>query len=375
MTKSDSKKLLVVSAEASGDLHAADVVKALKSQRPSLEVHALGGALLQGAGATLVAHIQELSVMGLSEVLRALPRILRVRKKLLEAIQKNRYDCALLVDGPDFNFRLFKALKKTGTPIVYYIPPKLWASRAGRIKKLRRYADAVCCIFPFEVEWYRKRGMEVTYVGHPVAEQTSSFATLEGRLPTTADSFTLALLPGSRRDEIKRLVPLLKNLVIRLKKKWPKINFVLPRASTVDRALLEELADVEVTIEEQGTLQTLQKANAAVVASGTATLETALMQVPQVVIYKVGWFTAVLFHLLVRLKFVSPVNIILQRMAVPELLQSGLTQNALFAKVEPLLGNTEERQAQVAACAEVKGLLLKEGAGRLVAETVEKRWR
>ena len=240
---------------------------------------------------------------------------------------------------------------------------------------MRRYADAVCCIFPFEVEWYRKRGMEVTYVGHPVAEQTSSFATLEGRLPTTADSFTLALLPGSRRDEIKRLVPLLKNLVIRLKKKWPKINFVLPRASTVDRALLEELADVEVTIEEQGTLQTLQKANAAVVASGTATLETALMQVPQVVIYKVGWFTAVLFHLLVRLKFVSPVNIILQRMAVPELLQSGLTQNALFAKVEPLLGNTEERQAQVAACAEVKGLLLKEGAGRLVAETVEKRWR
>ena len=337
MTKSDSKKLLVVAAEASGDLHAADVVKALKSQRPSLEVHALGGALLQGAGATLVAHIQELSVMGLSEVLRALPRILRVRKKVLEAIQENRYDCALLVDGPDFNFRLFKALKKAGTPIVYYIPPKLWASRAGRIKKVR-YADAVCCIFPFEVEWYRKRGMEVTYVGHPVAEQTSSFATLEGRLPTTADSFTLALLPGSRRDEIKRLVPLLKNLVIRLKKKWPQINFVLPRASTVDRALLEELADVEVTIEEQGTLQTLQKANAAVVASGTATLETALMQVPQVVIYKVGWFTAVLFHLLVRLKFVSPVNIILQRMAVPELLQSGLTQNALFAKVEPLLG-------------------------------------
>ena len=364
-------RILIVCAEASGDYHAADVVKTLKTQHPDLNVDALGGVALQQAGAKLLEHIESLSVMGFSEVLGALPRILRVRRTIKKAIVEQNYDCAVLVDGPDFNFGLFKVLKKMGVPIVYYIPPKLWASRARRLKKLRHYADVICAIFPFEQEWYTKKSCDSVYVGHPVAEQIRRFKNdNDGLVKTDVSNQTIALLPGSRTHEITRLLPYLTGLVKRLREEHEGLEFVLPKAPTVDMALLEPLKALKVRIVTEGTLEALRNARAAVVASGTATLETALMQVPQVVIYKVGWLTSMLFHLLVRLKFVSPVNIILQRGAVPELLQGQLTQETLYDEVQGLVVDGQRRDQQIKDCQTLTQMLEGEGASAKVAQIV-----
>ncbi|MBL92742.1 MAG: hypothetical protein CMH56_13135 [Myxococcales bacterium] len=255
-SSSQKQKLLVVSAESSGDLHAADVIRTLKTRHPSIEIDALGGGHLEAAGARLIAHVKELSVMGLSEVLWALPRILRVRKKVVKAIDENQYTCALLVDAPDFNFRLFKTLKKAKVPIVYYIPPKLWASRASRLKILKKYVSTVCTIFPFEKSWYEERGMQVEYVGHPVAEQTSDLA-VDRKTLAPDDRKVLALLPGSRPHEIKRLLPFLLALVKSLKAKSLPLDFIVPRANSVDRQLFQPLESLNVTIEEERTLKSL----------------------------------------------------------------------------------------------------------------------
>ncbi len=366
-------RVLFVSAEASGDYHAADVVRALKKRDQDLEVDALGGTALEQAGARLVAHVRSLSVMGFSEVLRALPRILKVRARIKEAIIKNHYACAVLIDGPDFNFGLFKALKKASVPIVYYIPPKLWASRARRLKKLRKYADVICAIFPFEEEWYAQRQCETVYVGHPVAEQIERYLGSQNKGEQTTPKETVALLPGSRSHEIHRLLPYYVSLVKKLQKEKQNVDFVLPKAPTVDEKLLAPLKELGVEVMTEGTLKALANARAAVVASGTATLETALMQVPQVVIYRVGWLTSLLFHLLVRLKFVSPVNIILDKPAVPELLQSQLTHDALYNEVYGLLEEGDKRHHQLADCKNLKTMLRGEGASEVVARIVREQ--
>ena len=365
-----TSRVLFVSAEASGDYHAADVARVLKTRHKDLEVDALGGVALEQAGAHLLAHVSSLSVMGFSEVLRALPRILRVRGQIKKAIATNNYACAVLIDGPDFNFGLFKTLKKASVPIVYYIPPKLWASRARRLKKLRKYANVICAIFPFEQEWYTRRDCETVYVGHPVAEQIERYLRSQRDNSKKSVKETVALLPGSRTHEIHRLLPYFVTLVRKIRSEKQHIDFVLPKAPTVDEKLLAPLKELGVQVTTGGTLEALKNARAAVVASGTATLETALMQVPQVVIYRVGWLTSVLFHLLVKLKFVSPVNIILDKPAVPELLQSQLTHDALYDEVASLLREGDSRRGQIADCGHLRTMLAGEGASEAVARIV-----
>jgi lipid-A-disaccharide synthase len=352
-------------------MHAARVVHELQRRHPGLTVFGVGGKALESVGARLVANIRELSIMGFSETVRAVPRVLSLKKRVAAAVEREKPDCALLVDSADFNLRLAVDLKRLNVPIAYYIAPKLWASRPGRARLLIERVDRLGVIFPFEVEFLAGLGVKATYVGNPTVDGLATVLETAPPLPVRSNAGPIiALLPGSRPHEVRRLAPPLSEAMGAIRALHPAAQFLVPRATTIEPHELAVLALAGATLVDEPAPLVVRRADVAVVAAGTATLETALMGVPQLVVYRVGALTAFLWRFILRIPHVSLPNILAQKEVVRELFQAHVTSASIAREVCELL--KPERRAQLQAEYDaLRGPLGKPGAAVRMANLVE----
>lgn len=353
-------RLAIVAGEASGDLHAAHVLRELRKLDPSITTFGIGGDLLAAEGMTLLHHAREMGIVGLFNVLRHLGMFRRVFRELVERIEKERPDAVLLVDYPDFNLRVAEKCKALGLRVIYFISPQVWAWRQRRVRHIARNVDHMIVLFPFEEEFYRSHGVPVTYVGHPLIDQTAAIK----RPPAKKDITRIALMPGSRRREVEDLLPPMLQAVEILSKERRVEAFII-KAPTIAR---EQLGD-SVTVVEHNGGQELVSADIALSSSGTATLEAAVLGTPVVVMYRLGRATYWLARHLVKVPHISLVNIVAGRKVVPELLQDEVTGDRIAAEVRAILepGRFEQMKADLAA---VKARLGEQGAARRTAEAI-----
>jgi lipid-A-disaccharide synthase len=349
--------LLVVAVEASADLHGAAVLRELQTLCPGLRAFGAGGPRMRAQGFEALVHAEELSVMGVAEVLPALPRILDAMDALRDAARDRRPAAALLIDSPDFNLRLARKLRALKIPVAYFIGPSVWAWRTYRVRQIVRDVARMLVILPFEADFYQAHGVQATYVGNPLADDLRSGDRAQLHLDPARP--VLALLPGSRLQEIHRLWPPILAAARELRARRPDLQLVVPVAPTIDRALLHA---PDVIFIDGRAPEVLAVADAAIVASGTATLEAALAQTPLVVVYKTSWLTWLIGRLLVRVRFVSLVNLLAGRALVPELLQSDCTPARIAAEVDPLLSPGPQREAQLAGLRAIRDTLAPAGS-------------
>lgn len=334
-------ELLIVALEASADLHGAAVLRELRALRPGLRAFGAGGPRMRAEGFEELVRAEDVSVMGIAEVLPALPRVLEAMDALRDAARERRPRAALLIDSPDFNLRLARQLRALRVPVACFIGPSVWAWRAYRVRQIARDVARMLVILPFEARFYEQHGVAATYVGNPLADTHRS----AGAPPVRRNPLVLALLPGSRHQEIHRIWPPMLAAARRLRSANPELQLVVPVAPTVDRALFGLVPDVQFV--DGRAPEVLAGAGAAIVASGTATLEAALALTPMVVVYRTSWLSWLVGRALVRLRFISLVNLLAGRALVPELLQSECTPERIAGAVQPLLGQTQEREAQI----------------------------
>ncbi len=370
---------LVVAGEASGDLHGARVIESLRRRVPDARFAGMGGPRMREAGLEPLYDAREISVMGFVEVVPKLFRILAVLAGLARWAAEHRPVAAVLIDVPDFNLRLAQRLKAHGVPVTFYVAPMAWAWRESRVKTLRARVDQLLCIYPFEETWFRERGVPAVYVGNPLLE--------DGHLATPPDREAcrrllglddrrpaVALLPGSRRSELHRVLPTMLRAAKVLLAQRPELQLVLPVASTLSRAEIEALCaregGVRLTLVEGKTVEVLGAADAAVVCSGTATLEAALVGRPMVVVFRAGWISWAIAKVFVRLRDVAIVNILAGRRIVPELIQGAFTAAAVVRELVPLLASTEARERMVEELRRLRKALGGPGASDRVAGAV-----
>lgn len=367
-------RVFVSAGEASGDALGANLLAALKQRRPEIEAFGLGGPRLEAEGLEVLRSSEELSVVGLFEVLRHLPRLFRLRDALAAAAIERRPDLAVLIDAPDFNIRLAEKLKAAGIPVVFYVGPSVWAWRPGRVHKYKRHIDRLLVLFPFEVPLWAAAGVDVVCVGHALVDEVPAAAP-----EAAAEPKTVALLPGSRRSEIGRHLATMLAAARRLKDRGVAERFVLPVAPTLDpdwlrsfvsQAGLQDAVELVVDPTGPGRRAAVARAAVALVASGTATLETALVGRPQVIFYRVHWISFLIGRALMRVKHFGLPNIIAGREVAPELLQGELTETALEQHTERLLADPEARAQALEAARTVRAALPPAGVAARAADAV-----
>jgi lipid-A-disaccharide synthase len=370
-------EILIVAAEASADLHAARALEELIRLRPGVRAFGVGGPRLRAAGLETLFPAEDLNVMGFAEVLPKIPRILAVLRGMRRAAEERRPRVALLVDSPDFNLRLAKHLKRLGVKVVYYVSPMIWAWRRGRARKIAKVVDRMLCILPFEERFYDGTGVSARFVGHPFAERAlpGEAASYRTALGLPSGRTIVALLPGSRRSEIARILPPMLEAAERIRVLHPDVQFVIPVAPTLsEESLRPALAlhgGLDVRLFAGRAAESVGACDAALVKSGTSTLETALMNRPMVVVYKMAWLSYWVARLLVRMSHFALVNILAGRTVVPELLQQEASPERMAAEIERLLSDPGARQAQLDGLLEVRRSLGEPGAARRVAEEID----
>jgi len=372
--------VLIVAGEASGDAHGAGLLAALKPLDPSLTFFGMGGPKLEAQGLDIIHGAHEISVMGIGEVLPKIPRILKVLGDLVAEVERRKPRLALLIDVPDFNLRLAKRLKALGVKVIWYISPMVWAWRAGRTKIIAERTDALLCILPFEEAFLRERGVNATYVGNPVLDQLPAQAppeTFRRALGLDPLKPVLAVLPGSRRSEIARLLPTMVKVAREQLRLHPGLQVVVPVALGLEPALIQQgFGEVPVTLVEGRASEVVGASDVALVASGTATLEAGLMRRPLVVIYRVSWLTYAVGRAMVKLPYFSLVNLLAGRRVVPELLQTEVTTARVVEALEALWQGPE-REACLQGLDAVRATLGEAGAttraARFIAEFIRAR--
>lgn len=335
-------KIYIIAGEDSGDLHSSNLMKALKARENDLAFRGVGGDLMKAQGMKLVAHIEDINFMGFVEVVKNLKTIRQLFKTVEADIMDWQPDVVILVDYPGFNLRLAPFIKEHQIPLIYYISPQVWAWKKGRVKKIKTLVDRMMVILPFEKEFYAKEGLEVDFVGHPLLDVVGEERVSESVSVEKLE--TIALLPGSRKQEIRRMLP----VMLEASKAFPDKRFIIGGAPSRKRSFYEELlGEAKVDLWMNRTYELLEQADYAWVTSGTATLETALFKVPEVVCYKGSWLSFQIGKRLVNVKFISLVNLILDREAVKELLQAAFRPKQLIAEQNKLM--SPERKAKLQA--------------------------
>jgi lipid-A-disaccharide synthase len=368
-------KIAIVAGEASGDLHASEVLRELK-KRTVVDAFGIGGDLLAAEGMTLLHHASKMGIVGLFNVLRHLPMFRRVFRELLERIERERPDVVFLIDYPEFNLRLAKHCKERGFRVVYYISPQLWAWRQGRVRHIEKYVDRMVVIFPFEEDFYRQHDVPVTYVGHPLVEQLGDVV----RPPRTAGVLRIALLPGSRRMEVQSLLPPMLDAVDILRREGVdgrRVEASIVQAPTIARETLQRIiaasrVDLPIVPNDRG--EAVAAADVALSSSGTATLEAAILGTPVVVMYRLSRATYALAKKLVRLPHFSLVNIVAGKAVVPELIQKDVNGARIAAEVRALVA-PGQYEIVCAALADIRSKLGQPGAAARVADEIHKMVR
>jgi lipid-A-disaccharide synthase len=344
-------KYYIISGEASGDLHGSNLIKALKTQDPQANIRCWGGDLMQTAGAELVKHYRDLAFMGFAEVVKNLPTIFKNIQFCKDDIKAFKPDAVILIDYPGFNLRIAEWAHKEGIKVIYYISPQVWAWKESRVKKMKQIIDKMLVILPFEKVYYQdKWNWEVDYVGHPLIEAIEDKKKELGYGNTNSYSAhtikKIALLPGSRKQEISKKLP----IMLEVAKSFPDYQFVVAEAPGQDSTFYQPflIAYQNVASVKNATYQLLLESDAALVTSGTATLETALLQVPEIVCYKGSTISYQIAKRLIKIKYISLVNLIMDKLIVTELIQDELNVANLVKELNLLL-NDEAHQKQLKA--------------------------
>lgn len=369
-------RILIVTGEASGDLHGAHLVKELKELSPSLQVIGIGGASMRAAGAELVKDIPQLDVMGLiglSAVKAMLQRIFRIRR----LIQGERWDLVVLIDNPGLNFHFARVAKACGLRVLYYIAPQVWAWRQGRMRWIQRRVDHVLAILPFEQLLYKQAGVRCTFVGNPLLDEVAPSydrQALRRQFGLKNDGPVIGLFPGSRKGELYEHMPLLLETVKRLAERHPAVQFILAQASSIQDQLLNELlrnSPVPIRVFRNQASEVMAASDLLVVKSGTSTLQAAVVGTPMVLFYRApSWITYQLARRLIRVPWIGLANLVAGRGIVPELIHHEATPERLVQETERLLTDTRAYEDMKAALSSVRQALGVSGASRRAAEAV-----
>ena len=366
--------IAIVAGEASADLHGANLVKAIRQIEPRTSFVGLGGPRMAAEGVKILVPAAETAVVGLSEVAKKIGNIAKAYFTLCRFLRKFRPSLLILIDFPDFNLRIAAKAKRWSIPIMYYISPQVWAWRSGRAKKIASLVDRIVCILPFEEDFYRQRGISVDYVGHPILDAIPGEIRRQDLREKIglADSYpVVGIAPGSRDQEIQSLLPIMLRAVERLSKRYSCLSCLLPLAPTIDKNKIKALVgnfSIPLKIWSQSTYEVFSCCDCAIVASGTATLEAAIAEVPMVVAYKMSPLSFFLAKRVVKVDHISLVNLIAGYEAVPELIQEGVTPEQIERHLITILENSIARQKTIHALREVKEKLGTAGASSRAAE-------
>ncbi len=370
-----SVRLLLSCGEASGDLYAGALTRELRALEPSLSIAGLGGPQFQAAGGRLIDDYRDIAVTGLTEAIAKVPRSFAALRRLVAAARAERPDALVVIDSPDFNFRLAPAVKRLGVPVIYYISPQIWAWRPGRLKTIREFADRVLVIFPFEETIYRDGGVPVEFVGHPLVDLSAPSTTRERFLAQhglSAPAPTVAILPGSRPNEVSRILSDLVASAVLIRARIPDVQLMVARAPHLSDRLFEPVERIAsgIAIVEGDTDTVLASADVALTASGTATVQTALHDTPMVIVYRLSPMTYRLGKHLVNVRTVGMVNLIAGEMIVPELIQDAFTPAAVAREAISMLTDRARAAKIREGLARVRAKLGGRGASRRAAEAV-----
>ena len=360
-------KYYIIAGEASGDLHGSNLIKEIKHLDPAASIRAWGGDLMKDAGASLVKHYRDLAFMGFLEVIKNLPTILQNIKFCKQDIEAWQPDVLVLIDYPGFNLRIADWAKKHGCKVVYYIAPQVWAWKENRVKKMKLCIDKMFCILPFEKDYFKNKwNWDVTYVGHPLLRVIESFKSTNPLV--TDNKKVIALLPGSRKQEIVKMLPIMLSVTPH----FPAYTFMVAQAPGQDAPFYNRflMGYANVTLIKNSTYDLLSIADAALVTSGTATLETALFKVPEVVCYKTSKFSYQIAKWLVKIKFISLVNLIMDKEIVQEIIQENLTEQHLTAALRNITEN-EAKRKEVMDNYQMLHTLLAAGGGEASAKVAQ----
>jgi lipid-A-disaccharide synthase len=369
-------QVLVVAGEASGDQHGAELVAELQRVRPSWRFFGMGGSKLASKQVDLLYGSHEVSVIGLTEVLPKIPRLLNVMDGLTRAAARRRPIAAILIDIPDFNLRLARRLKRLGIPVAYYVSPMVWAWRRGRVRTIAEVVDKMLCILPFEEPFYRRSGVDARYVGSPVVEQVPAPAPAESfrrALGVDPERPTVALLPGSREGELRRILPALVEAGRILTAERPGLQLLVPVAPSLRREAVAahfEGSGLSPVLLDGRAPEAVGASDAAVVASGTAVLEAGLMQRPLVLVYRVSGPTYLAGRMLLKVPHVGLVNLVANRRVIPELLQGEMTPARIAEEIRKVWQPGPARDAMLGGLAEARAALGEQRAAANAAREV-----
>ncbi|MBT8195395.1 MAG: lipid-A-disaccharide synthase [Bacteroidia bacterium] len=353
-------KYYIIVGEASGDLHASNLVKAIKANDPSAEFRGWGGDKMKDEGVELVKHYKEVAYMGFSEVIKHLPTIFKNLKACKEDIIQYNPDVVIPVDYPGFNLRIAEFTHEQKIKTVYYISPQVWAWKEGRVKKIKKLVDRLMVILPFEKDFYKKHNMEVDFVGHPLLDVIT-----DNDISTRSENI-IAVLPGSREQEISKMLP----LMLKMKKHFGEYEFHVAKAPSLNEDYYSQFLKEGIHLHTGSSYDLLKKAKAALVTSGTATLETALFKVPQVVCYKGSAISYNIAKKLVKINYISLVNLIMDKEVVTELIQSDFNEKRLKKELDAILNDSENTQAMLDNYSELRNKLGNSGASANAARLI-----
>jgi lipid-A-disaccharide synthase len=389
-------QILISAGEASGEMYGAQLIESLRRRAAELrsagrtnasaptraeeiEIFGAGGERMRTAGCEIVVDAKDLAVVGITEILGHLPKILGLYRKLIRAADEKKPALAIVIDSPAFNWRVARQMRKRGIPVVYYVAPQFWAWRQGRVKLLRKYVDKALVIFPFEEKFYRDRGVDVTFVGHPLADLPAPRITREAYAAAhqlDAAKVWITLMPGSRRKEVRMNLPTMLEAADRLGSGY---KFLLPVARTLDASFLRELIGTRAETRRAASLRRIHlvpealpalfHSRAGIVASGTATVEAAIMGTPFVMVYRVSPLTYALGKPRVKVPYFAMVNLIAEEEVVPELVQHKFTAENVVTELTKLIPDGEPRARMIDRLAAVKGRLRASGGGAHPSET------
>jgi lipid-A-disaccharide synthase len=351
-------RILISAGEASGEMYGAQLIAALRRRDPSLEFFGVGGDSMRAAGCDTVVEAKDLAVVGISEIVSHLPKIYSLFHKLIREAKQRRPGLAIVIDSPAFNWRVARQMRKRGIPVVYYVCPQFWAWRQGRVRLLRKYVNKALVIFPFEEKFYRDRGVDATFVGHPLADLSLPPGNREAYAASYQLDFAkpwITLMPGSRMKEVRMNLPTILDSASKLGRGY---EFLLPVAPTLNRGFVESLIGGRVPIRlVSDALPALAHSRAGIVASGTATVEAAMMGTPFVMVYRVSSLTYFLGRPRVKVPYFAMVNLIAGREIVPELVQQDFTAEKVVARLGEILPDGQAREQMIEGLAAVRTLL------------------
>ena len=347
------KKILIIAGEASGDLHAEHLVKTILQRDPTIKFYGMGGDKMRQAGVDVIVDYKRLALVGVTEIILHLHVIYAAFQQLKKSLTTEKPDLVILIDYPGFNLRFSKVAKRAGCKVFYYISPQVWAWRQGRVKTIQKNVDLMAVIFPFEVDFYKKFNIQAKYVGNPLTHSVKTLLSSEAAKQIfnikihSPQQPVIGLLPGSRQSEIKRLLPLMMEAAVLLQKKFPEAQFILPLAPSLTPVDIEPYLknfNLHIKIILNRTYDVISICDAVIVTSGTATLETGLLGVPMVIIYKLSWLSERIARFLTKFPFLGICNIIAQKAIVKELIQNDATAPAIAEEITRILTDDNYRE-------------------------------